>query len=173
MLASDQLLMEMIRRQKMRAALSKALTHMTACMHIHTQPHVGRSCWELGFFATDRTVSGYIWQRKRSQLVWAAWCLCWLPMTVTAADDWNVGTLAALTSEAKDWNTTGVLPAPQQLLQELQRVVCCNPDRCLAPRLCFVCFLCLCWLVLTVYRVFLWFTQPSHPPIYRHLFEEK
>lgn len=139
MLDSDQLLMEMVRRQKRRAELSKACKHVTACMHTHTHIHVARNHWELGFFLMHRMVSGYIWQCRRSWLVWVAQCLCRLPMTVTA--DWNVGMLTALASEAKDWNTTRLLPATQQLLWELPRVACCNPDRSLPSTHTLFCLL--------------------------------
>lgn len=50
MLDSDQLLMEMVRRQKMRAELSKACKHVTVCMHTHRHTHVARNHWEWDSF---------------------------------------------------------------------------------------------------------------------------
>lgn len=135
----------------MRIEHFKARKCVTVCMCTQPHPHMARNHWELGFFPTNRTVSGCIWQCKRSQLVWTAQCLCRLPMIVTDADSYALKALGA-----KDWNTTVVLPATKQLLEELQCPACCSPDCCLTLVLCFVCFLCSTWLVLTVNRVFLW-----------------
>lgn len=53
--------MEMVRKQKMKAELSKSCKHVTACVYTHTHTHVARNHWELGFFLTDRMVAGYIY----------------------------------------------------------------------------------------------------------------